>query len=112
MRLIVICSICLVLAGCASGPLSHVRATRTDAVTTVQGEAKGLTFLGLFEAVTPTYGQAMANLHSKVGKEINEEGYALENVSRKSSSANFLFFSIPKKTVIADVVPRALNQEK
>jgi len=72
----------------------------------VQGESAGFTLFGFIGVIHPTYGQALARLHGGVTGDLAEKGYELKNVQRESTKSNYLLYSIPRKTITAELVPR------
>lgn len=111
MRYFIVGLLCLGLAGCASvGSMPHLTGTTTDlgsrnyrvVKSSVRGSDSGFSFLGMIPIVSPSYANAMADLHKKVSME--GKAMAFANVAQDRSSVYLILFSVPTITITADVV--------
>ncbi len=68
----------------------------------VRGSDTGFSLLGLIPIVSPSYGNAMSNLRSKVP--VTGRAAALANVTQDASNLYLILFSLPRVTVTADVI--------
>ncbi|MFA5410286.1 MAG: DUF6567 family protein [Candidatus Omnitrophota bacterium] len=109
----------LYLTGCASvGSMPHVMGTQTDLSKSnykviksgAQGIDTGFTLLGIFPIVSPSYANAMADLHTKV--EMEGKSAALANVTQDMSNIYLILFSIPKLIITADVIEFIPEEKK
>ena len=110
--LLVILMFCVVAMGCAGregGGFPHMTQTHTDLTkknykvirSNVRGESSGFNLL-FIPIVSPSYAQAMSNLHQNVN--MDGKAAALVNVAQDKTSINLILFSVPKITVTADVI--------
>ena len=108
---VIILSASLFLTGCASvGTLPYGGETRTDLTkknyrmikSNARGEDSGFSLFGLIPIVSPSYADAMRNLHFGVNME--GRATALANVAQDRSVLYLILFSVPKITVTADII--------
>jgi len=99
------------LSGCSSiGSMPHVMGTQTNLSRNnfkviksgVQGRDSGFSLLGFLPIASPSYADAMADLHSKIDME--GKATALANVTQDRSNLYLILFSIPRLTITADIV--------
>ena len=103
MRYVIILLLVLSLAGCASTNKKDC-GYNPSIGGRLSGQSSGFRIFGIYEAIRPTYSRAMANLYSKVERNIENKGYTVENVTKRDYKQNFILFSIDKKVVTGDVV--------
>ena len=111
MRKLILVVMCFILAGCASvGTMPHITGTQTDLSrknfrvikSAARGVDSGFSLLGIIPFKSPSYANAMADLHQNV--EMEGKATALVNVAQDHSSLYLILFSIPKITITADVI--------
>jgi hypothetical protein len=109
--LVTVFSLCLFLSGCASrGELPHTSDTKTTLTkgnfrvikTSARGTDTGFRLLCFLPVLSPTFADAMENLHSKV--QMRGKATSLVNITQDKSELFLLLFSVPKITITADVI--------
>ncbi|MCK5083393.1 MAG: hypothetical protein KAR31_10840 [Candidatus Omnitrophica bacterium] len=97
--------------GCASvGTMPHTTGTQTDLSrsnfkvigSAIQGVDTGFFLFGIIPIKSPSYANAMADLHNNI--DMNDKAAALVNVAQDKSNFYLFLFSTPKITITADVV--------
>ena len=110
--IIVLAALALPLAGCASTTIlppmtstevdlsrSNYRVVRANAM----GASRGVKVLGLVPVWAATYNAAMSDLYAEIGP-TEGRSIALVNCIHERTNLYFVLFSIPQRTVRADVI--------
>ena len=109
--LMTVFSFCLLYAGCVSvGEQPFNTGTRTDLSranfrmlkASARGTDSGFKLFCFFPLFSPSYADAMEDLHSTV--EMEGKSNALVNVTHDKSEIYLLLFSVPKVTITADII--------
>jgi len=109
--LMVIFSVCLLFIGCVSvGEQPYNTGTRTDLnranfrmlKASACGTDSGFRLFCFIPLFSPSYADAMKDLHSEV--EMEGKATALVNVTQDKSEVFLLLFSVPKIKITADVI--------
>jgi len=103
--------ICLFLTGCISvGEMPFSTGTRADlnqanfrvVKTSARGTDSGFRLFCFIPIFSPSYADAMEDLHSKY--EMEGKATALVNITQDKSEIFLLLFSVPRIKITADVV--------
>jgi hypothetical protein len=105
----------LLLAGCATSRVQYrEQSTRTDVAlnqanyrmvrAAASGKSYGFRFLGIIPLVSPSYASARTRLYSSVGEVTRGRPVALANQMEDKSVLYLVLFSIPIRTLTADVI--------
>jgi hypothetical protein len=107
---VVLCLLLALCAGCSNlGFMQYSNNTTTELrgnnyrvlKSNVRGESVGFSVLFL-PIVSPSYADAMSNLHENVAME--GKATALANVAHDVGSLNLILFSFPRMVITADVI--------
>jgi len=120
MKLLLLAVLVIAVAGCAStGAFPHASTTQVSlsqsnylvVKSNAIGTSSGLKLLGLLPLASPRYTTAMSSLYNNASVK-EGRAYALANVIQERSSTFFIFFTVPKLTVRADVIEFLDENEK
>ncbi len=104
-----------VTSGCVSSSKVDMRQSTSTSVSLneknyklIQGGATGRSYgfrlLGILPFASPHYATARRDLYAKVEEPLTGRSVALANTMEDRSTSFWLLFSVPKLTVIADVI--------